>query len=308
MVLSRTQFSTSAQRAKQQPRLKQSPILVTVFAALLASHLVGCGKKDESNTQVPQADTAGASHLASVNGRAVSTEAFDAFLQHKRITPRNDAHRKTLLENYLEREALADVIQNEGGLDRAAIEAEINELKKEIVISRYFDSFLDKSVSDGDIKAYYDANAEKYSQKKVRVSHILIRTSRNMSEQDRQVRLTVAREAWSKLGMGKPFADIVAEYSEDKISAKKAGDLGWMKQGAISPQFSEKAFSTEVNAYTEPFETPFGYHIVKVTEAPAVVKQSFESARGKIRHILRSQAKQRESERLRNKVKVEVAS
>lgn len=55
---------------------------------------------------------------------------------------------------------------------------------------------------------------------------------------------------------------------------------------------------------SEPFETPFGYHIVKVLEAPQVVKRPFEAVAGNIRFQLRSQAKKAEMERLKDKIEI----
>ena len=125
-----------------------------------------------------------------------------------------------------------------------------------------------------------------------------------MSEPERKAKLTTAQEAYSKIRAGKDFAQIAKDYSEDKVSAKKGGDLGWLKEGSIDPRFSKTLFELEPGSVSEPFETPFGFHIVKLIEGPKVVKRSFETVAGDIRYQLRAKAKNAEIERLMGKVKV----
>lgn len=127
-----------------------------------------------------------------------------------------------------------------------------------------------------------------------------------MGEPERQAKLTTAQDAYSQIKSGKDFAEIAKNYSEDKISAEKGGDLGWMKEGSIDKRFSKTIFEDlKEGELSEPFETPFGFHVVKVLEAPQVVKKPFDAVSGDIRYQLRSQAKKAELERLKAEIKIE---
>lgn len=245
--------------------------------------------------------------IATVNGRAISQEAFDAFLKFKRMAVREDKQRRQILGKYLEREALAAVIENESTLDHALTRAELNEFRKEMLISRYFEQYLRDKVSDDAVRNYYASHADQYQKRKVHVAHILFRTNRTMGEVERQAKLTAAQEAASQLRVGKPFKEVVTAFSEDTVSAKKGGDLGWLKEGAIDPNFSETVFAMKVDEVSAPFETAFGYHIVKLIEGPLVVKQPFKAVSGDIRYQLRNEAKDAELKRLLSKVKIEEA-
>lgn len=246
----------------------------------------------------------GSNDFARVNGKTISASQFDAFLKFKRI-PKTDTGRvEKMADEYLEREALATVIEKEGGLDAPVVEAELNELKKEMLISRYFERFLNDSVTEQAVKNYYENHSDAYEQKKAHVAHILIRTNKKMDESERQAKLTTAQDAYSKVRTGQKFEDVAREYSEDKVSAKKGGDLGWLKEGSISDVFSKKVFEMEQGAVSEPFETPFGYHIVKLIEAPKVIRQPFKSVEGNIRYQLRNEAKQAEVQRLMGKTEI----
>jgi len=242
--------------------------------------------------------------LAEVNGQEITQAEFDAFLKFKRIKTDNESKQKKLLDQYLEREALAGVIETENHLDNMLMKAELNEFRKEMLISRYFEQFLNESVSDQAVQNYYNTHAAEYEMKKAHAAHILIRTNSKMSEVERKAVLTTAHEAYSKIRSGEDFASIAKDYSDDKVSSKKGGDLGWMKKGSVSPKFSETIFSLKKDDVSEPFETPFGYHIVKVLDEPKTIKQPFSAVEGKIRHMLRSQTKDAEMERLLGKIEI----
>ncbi len=244
------------------------------------------------------------SDLATINGKKVTEPEFKAYLKFKRVDASNKKRVDAVLEQYLERKALVDVIKDKGLLDKALVEAELEDFRNQMYISRYFDKFLKETVTNQSVTNYYNTHEEDYSQEKARVAHILIRTNKKMSEPEREVRLTTAREAFSKVKKGEDFAKVAKEYSEDKISSKKGGDLGWIKKGSIGKAFSDKVFSLKADEVTEPFETPFGYHVVKLLDGPATIKRPLDAVSGDIRYQLRAQAKKAEIERLMKSIKI----
>ena len=258
---------------------------------LLTVGLLGCGE----NSKSPE--------IANVDGKSITRAEFEAYLKFKRLPAKEENRRAKLLDQYVEREALALVISKEDLLDNDLIQAELNEFRKEMLISRYFEKFLKEKVTDEAVRNYYNTHAGDYEQRRAHAAHILIRTNKKMSEPERKVKLTIAQEAYSHIRSGKAFGEIAGKYSEDKISAKKGGDLGWLKEGSIDPVFSKTLFELEPEAVSEPFETPFGFHIVKLIEAPKVVKRPFRAVAGDIRYQLRNKAKKAEIKRLMAKTK-----
>lgn len=242
--------------------------------------------------------------LATVGDKKITEEEFTTFMELKRLPSIDPQRRATLLDQYLEREALAAAIEREDLLNEKLIAVELNEFRKEMLISRYFEKFLQEQVTDEAVQNYYNMHAADYEDKKVHVAHVLIRADRNMSETERKARLTIAQEVYSKLSSGADFTEIAAQYSEDRVSAKKGGNLGWLKEGAIDPRFSEVAFQLKEGEFSEPFETAFGFHVVKVLESPMVVKRPFEAVKGDIRYQLRNEVKQAELERLMKNIEV----
>ncbi len=262
-----------------------------ILILLLLMGMTSCGKKEAI--------------LAKVDGKAVTQAEFDAYLKFKRLDGKDESRRAGLLDQYLERAALAAAIEKTDVLDQAAIRAELEEFRRQMLISRYFEKYLNDAVGEDAVRNYYNTHAGDYQETQVHVAHILIRTNPKMTETERKARLTTAQEACSKIRAGEAFADIAGQYSQDKISAKKGGDLGWIKKGAIDADFSRIAFELEPDTISDPFETPFGYHVIKVLEAPRTIKKPFEAVAGDIRYRLRNEAKKAELDKLLAGVKVE---
>lgn len=232
----------------------------------------------------------------------VDKEKFEAFLKTKRIPMNDEVRYQRLLAEYQSREALANAISNTDELDATLIDAEIEEFRKELLISRYFESYLKGAVTEQGIQNHYSENVDTYKTRKARISHILFRLNPRMSEAERQVALTKATEAHSKVVTGEGFAEVAKELSEDKISAQKGGDLGWVNEGAISKAFSEKVFAMQAGDLSEPFVTEYGFHVVKMIEAPQDVVKPLQALKGDIRYQLRSESKKAETLRLLNSV------
>jgi peptidyl-prolyl cis-trans isomerase C len=244
--------------------------------------------------------------VGTVNGTPVTQAEWNAYLEFKRIKTDGAKPSKAILDEYLSRKALAQVIENEKLLDNQAIAVELDEFKKEMLISRYFEKFLDDKASPKAIQSYYESHASEFEERKVHVAHILFRTNPKMSEEERKAKLTAAQDAYSQLKTGKELAEVARAMSEDRVSGKNGGDLGWLREGSVAPAFSQKAFALGKDELSEPFETQFGYHIIKVIEPAQTIKKPLEAVQGDIRYQLRAEAKKAEMDRLMAKTKVEL--
>lgn len=242
--------------------------------------------------------------VGEVNGRGITRAEFNHFLAFKNIPQDDEKRSSMMLKDYMQREAFTSIIEDSKDFNFALIETELNEFKKQIVISRYFEEYLKKTVNEQAIKNYYTTRAEDYQREKIKVAHILIRTHNKMSEAERQAALTRAQEAYSKARAGQLFSDVAKQYSEDTVSSKQGGELGWLSKGAIDPMFSARVFETEAGEITEPFKSAFGFHVVKILEGSQIIKVPFEKVKGDIRYRLRQQAKQAEMDRLLSAVEI----
>ncbi len=91
--------------------------------------------------------------------------------------------------------------------------------------------------------------------------HILIRPNELTSARDARIRLEQLRE---RIINGGDFAELARSHSTDNGSAVNGGDLGWINPGDVVPQFQAAMDRLGPGELSEPFESPFGWHIVQV--------------------------------------------
>ena len=258
------------------------------FAAILSS---SCSQEKE---------------MASINGKALDESEFNNFLTFKGQSNLTGKQKNAQLKEYVERKALVESIKQETLLDTQLLETELLEFEKQMYISRYFDEYLNKAVNDEAVQNFYVTNKEQFQANNAKISHILIRLRQGMGDEEVKAKLTQAHEIYSKLKTGEDFTLLAQQFSEDKNSAEKGGDLGWVKEGAISQVFSQKAFSLKLGEVSEPVRTAFGFHIIKLNEGPSLVTTPFEKVKGDIRYQLRNKAKEAELKRLMSKITIEI--
>jgi peptidyl-prolyl cis-trans isomerase SurA len=119
--------------------------------------------------------------------------------------------------------------------------------------------------------------------KQTRVRHILIRVNELNSETEVIRRLN---EIAGRMRAGSvDFADMARQYSVDG-SAGQGGDLGLVYQGDTVPEFERAMDALEIGQISEPVRSPFGYHLIQVTER-RTDEASPERVRSATRNLLR---------------------
>jgi parvulin-like peptidyl-prolyl isomerase len=94
----------------------------------------------------------------------------------------------------------------------------------------------------------------------VKASHILINFNNNKDSA-----LAFAKKVMGEVNSSN-FAAKAMQYSEDKGSATRGGDLGYFGKGRMVPEFEKAAFGAKVGSIVGPIESQFGYHIIKVDD------------------------------------------
>lgn len=105
--------------------------------------------------------------------------------------------------------------------------------------------------------------AEKVVELQTHVRHILMRPNEIMDEQTVRQELERLRE---RILEGEDFADVARLHSQDPGSAINGGDLGWSSPGSFVPEFEEQLAQLEKGDISEPFRTPYGWHIVQLLD------------------------------------------
>ncbi len=100
----------------------------------------------------------------------------------------------------------------------------------------------------------------------VTVAHIMI-VKQNDAAQNEKAKTTID-DIYKKIQQGESFETLAQQFSEDKSSAPKGGVLQRFGSGQLSSEvFENVAFGlNDKNQISAPFESQFGWHIVKLIE------------------------------------------
>ncbi|WP_445711158.1 peptidylprolyl isomerase [Flavobacterium sp.] len=118
----------------------------------------------------------------------------------------------------------------------------------------------------------------------VTVAHIMILKSKEAAEGKEKQTID---DIYKKIKQGESFESLANQFSEDKSSALKGGLLQRFGSGQLtSPEFENISFSlTDKNQISEPFQSQFGWHIVKLIEKHPV--QTLEEVKYELENKVR---------------------
>lgn len=118
--------------------------------------------------------------------------------------------------------------------------------------------------------------------KKVKAQHILVKVAEDAPSADVDAARTKLAAAKKEIEVGKEFAAVAAEVSEDVGSKDKGGDLGFFGPGAMAKPFEEAAMALEAGKLSELVRTRFGWHLIKVNEIQAAEEKKLEEVQGEL--------------------------
>lgn len=97
----------------------------------------------------------------------------------------------------------------------------------------------------------------------VKARHILVTPNEIIDDATAQQRLD---DALTRIKDGEDFAELAKLLSDDPGSAVVGGDLGWAEAGSFVPEFEAMLNSMAIGDISEPFRSPFGWHIIEVLD------------------------------------------
>jgi peptidyl-prolyl cis-trans isomerase SurA len=142
------------------------------------------------------------------------------------------------------------------------------------------------------------------SRGEVKVAHIMIEQGAKATDEEKQEASDKLSQILDFFKEGKSFDDLV-RYSDDKGTSSKGGELPWFGTGQMVPAFESTAFSLkEKGEVSEPVQTIYGWHILKLIDKKAV--PSFEEVKADIeRKIKRDSRANKGKTVLINRIKSE---
>ena len=234
--------------------LATSFVALMTFAAPALSQTTEGAAEDAAETEAPAAtaDTV----LATVNGEEILLGDIIALrselpAQYQSIP--DVTLYAGLLEQMTNQILLRQAAERTGFADRKSVQRGLKFQRTSYLAELYARDRLNEQITEDTLEAAYQdryANVEEPTQ--IRASHILVET-----EETAQEIVALARAD------GADFAALAREHSTGP-SGPQGGDLGWFGKGQMVPAFQDAAFAMKAGEVSDPVQTQFGWHVIKV--------------------------------------------
>jgi peptidyl-prolyl cis-trans isomerase C len=205
-----------------------------------------------------------------------------------------EARRRVLLEYLVEAHLFAEA----AGKNQLGTGKEFEERLAYYKLRALRDAFYEKKVRDAvteaQAKAAYEEQIAKIPpEPEVRARHILVKT-----EQE-------AKDLIKQLKGGADFTEL-AKKSSDGPSAQTGGDLGYFSRGQMVKQFEDVAFALKPGQISDPVQTEFGWHVIKVEDKRNRPVPSFDEVKDQLMASLVQNQLKTIVQGLRGSAKVEI--
>jgi peptidyl-prolyl cis-trans isomerase D len=161
------------------------------------------------------------------------------------------------------------------------------------------------AVTPQEIEARYNQNTQTYSTpEQVRASHILFK----LEGKDEAAVTKQAEAVLAKVKAGADFAALAKQYSDDEQSKASGGDLDYFGRGTMTKEFEEAAWALQVGQTSGIVKSPFGLHIIKVTDHKAATTKTLADVRAQIEDQLRWEKAQTEANKIAEDIGKQIKS
>ena len=207
---------------------------------------------------------------ANESGITIEQKKIDAFLTN------------IAKKNKLTIEELRNTIEKDGikfgrFIDNIRYELLLKQIKNKEISSKI-------NISDFEIESQLRKN-EVLNPDVYNISHILIQNTSDASPEQIKENYEKSMEVYKMLLAKNSFEDIAKNYSNDS-TAKSGGNIGWKKEADLPKLFNDQLAAINVGEITKPFQSPNGFHILKINEKKGVMKKKVIIKQTKLRHII----------------------
>jgi peptidyl-prolyl cis-trans isomerase C len=226
-----------------------------LFILATAGTLAACTKPaDDAAKGAEGAAPAAASTVATVNGKKLSSDLYDTFVQAvtggQMQEPLTDEQKSQMIDQLVNMTLAAQAAEKDGLQKDPKVAARLDLLRTQILAEAATDKYIKAHpVSEDEMKAEYDAQIASMP-KEYKARHILV---------DKQ---ETAESIIRELEAGGDFSKLAKAESKDS-SAQSGGDLGWFSPQTMVKPFADAVMALEKGKYTTtPVQSEFGYHVI----------------------------------------------
>ncbi|GGB31546.1 peptidylprolyl isomerase [Tistrella bauzanensis] len=199
----------------------------------------------------------------------------------------------TLLDNVISSRLMVEAARKQGLESEDDVKQRIQRAADRVLTEAYLTRLIDNAVTDEALKAAYDDFKTSFTpEEEVRARHILVATEDE------------AKAVKAELDKGGDFAKIAADKSTDP-GAANGGDLGFFTADRMVKPFADAAFAMKPGEISDPVQSQFGWHVIKLEERRKQPVPSFEDKKQELEVQLQREAVDDALEALKADAKVE---
>jgi peptidyl-prolyl cis-trans isomerase C len=207
---------------------------------------------------VPGAFDGGGPAAATVDGQAVPMALVDGLYDQLPPNMKKQLEQMggkgPLVEQVVDIELLYRQALKKGLADTPEAQAHLAIATRKALADMAIESAVAEQATDEKMRAWYNDHQVRFAGEQIHLSHILVKDEAE------------AKDVMKALAGGADFATLAAAKSLDSNSKIKGGELGWFSKKDMGGPLGAAAFAAEVGKPAGPIQSPYGYHVILVTE------------------------------------------
>lgn len=196
-----------------------------------------------------------------------------------------------LLDQMIDRKLAASEARKQKIQDDPLVKRQLVAAEDSVLQSALWNQKIESSLTDEKVRARYESEvAGKPGVEEIHARHILVKTEAE------------AKDVRAALAKGADFAKVAGEKS---IDPTPGGDLGFFTRGVMVPEFTDAAFKLKAGDLSEPVQTKFGWHVIRIEARRDGAPPSFEDSADELRMNMARELVGAERKRMREAASVE---
>ncbi len=255
-------------------------------------------------------------------GLPAAQAAADVIAQHGTVTLSSDDIRQMLASldpatraalertpgalTALVRERLAQLVLLQEARDkkwdqRPEVVAAANQAHDAAIVSSYLTSVSTPDAaypSDADVQAAYDANKSRFIlPRQYQLAQIFVAVPAGSPKAtDDAAHKKLADLRAQAVRPRVDFAGLARQNSQDRASAEKGGDIGWVAENMLAPEIRTAVAGLQEGAVSDPIRMPDGWHLVKLIGTRPAATAPLADVRARLVEALRQQRTQQNAQ------------
>jgi peptidylprolyl isomerase len=236
--------------------------------------------------------------IARVGEADVSTDELRAYVEtlrpeERQALAKDPALLSQLVRIYLARQAVLKEARQKKWEEQPSVKVQLDLARDQALAELYLQSVSkppEGFPSEAEVQAAYDANRGAFEvPRQYRVAQVFVSAPRGDAAAEEKGRKRVDAVVKRLREKGADFAAVARAESDDKESASRGGEIGWLAEAQMVAGIRKAVTSLAKDGVSEPMRLDDGWHVVKLLEVRSAATRPLAEVRGAIVAQLRDE-------------------